>query len=184
MVADGMGAHAAGELASGIAVREVPTQYQRMTGRSPPLALRESFKRVNAEIFGRGEAEPAYHGMGTTCTALAILPRGAVVAHVGDREILTVNAALGAKDLPIDDQWPTMPDAPQPDDWNIRNLLRPDAFTDPAPQGDPGRIDFQLSVDGQIDGGGYLTADEHDGADEGDGAPAPTVRPRFRNVRH
>lgn len=84
MVADGMGAHAAGELASGIAVREVPTQYQRMAGRSPPLALRESFKRVNAEIFTRGEAEPAYHGMGTTCTALSILPRGAVVAHVGD----------------------------------------------------------------------------------------------------
>jgi len=84
MVADGMGAHAAGELASGIAVREVPTQYQRMAGRSPPLALRESFKRVNAEIYGRGEAEPEYHGMGTTCTALAILPRGAVVAHIGD----------------------------------------------------------------------------------------------------
>ena len=84
MVADGMGAHAAGELASGIAVREVPTQYQRMAGRSPPLALRESFKRVNAEIYARGEAEPKYHGMGTTCTALAILPRGAVVAHIGD----------------------------------------------------------------------------------------------------
>ena len=84
MVADGMGAHAAGELASGIAVREVPTQYQRMSGRSPPLALKESFKRVNAEIFTRGEAEPEYHGMGTTCTALAILPRGAVVAHIGD----------------------------------------------------------------------------------------------------
>jgi serine/threonine protein phosphatase PrpC len=84
MVADGMGAHAAGELASGIAVREVPTQYQRMTGRSPPLALRESFRRVNADIFARGEAEPEYHGMGTTCTALAILPRGALVAHIGD----------------------------------------------------------------------------------------------------
>ncbi len=84
MVADGMGAHAAGELASGIAVREVPTQYQRMAGRSPPVALRESMKRVNAEIFSRGEAEPEYHGMGTTCTALAILPRGAVVAHIGD----------------------------------------------------------------------------------------------------
>ncbi|MGA0040271.1 MAG: PP2C family protein-serine/threonine phosphatase [Pirellulales bacterium] len=84
MVADGMGAHAAGELASGIAVREVPTQYQRMAGRSPPVALRESIKRVNAEIYSRGEAEPEYHGMGTTCTALAILPRGAVVAHIGD----------------------------------------------------------------------------------------------------
>ncbi len=44
-----------------------------------------------------------------------------VVAHVGDREILTVNAALGSKDLPIDDQWRTMPPAPPPEDCVRRN---------------------------------------------------------------
>lgn len=93
LVADGMGAHAAGELASGIAAREVPTQYQRMTGRSPPLALRESLRRVNAEIHARGDATPEYHGMGTTCTALAILPRGALVAHVGDSRCYRVRGS-------------------------------------------------------------------------------------------
>jgi serine/threonine protein phosphatase PrpC len=93
LVADGMGAHAAGELASGIAAREVPTQYLRMPSRSPPLALRESLKRVNAEIHARGEATPEYHGMGTTCTALAILPRGALVAHVGDSRCYRVRGS-------------------------------------------------------------------------------------------
>jgi acyl-CoA thioesterase len=37
------------------------------------------------------------------------------VAHVGDREILTVNAALGSKPIDLDDQWRSMPDVPAPE---------------------------------------------------------------------
>jgi acyl-CoA thioesterase len=37
------------------------------------------------------------------------------VGHVNDREILTVNAALGRRDLPVEGQWPEMPDVPPPD---------------------------------------------------------------------
>ncbi len=37
-----------------------------------------------------------------------------VVAHVGDREIFTVNAALGSRPLDLSGQWPTMPDVPAP----------------------------------------------------------------------
>lgn len=84
LVADGMGAHAAGERASGIAAERVPLLYTKAAGRSPPLALRRSLEMVNEEIHSSGESTPAYHGMGTTCTALAILPRGALVGHVGD----------------------------------------------------------------------------------------------------
>ncbi|MHB1138386.1 MAG: acyl-CoA thioesterase [Microthrixaceae bacterium] len=36
------------------------------------------------------------------------------VGRVGDREIFTVNAALGSKDIPIDEQWRTMPTVPDP----------------------------------------------------------------------
>jgi acyl-CoA thioesterase II len=51
-----------------------------------------------------------------------------VVGTVGDREILTVNAALGSKDLPIDEQWRTMPEVPAPDDcprreWHVDDEL-------------------------------------------------------------
>lgn len=42
------------------------------------------------------------------------------VGHVGDREILTVNAALGARALAVDGQWATMPDVPAPDDCPVR----------------------------------------------------------------
>lgn len=37
------------------------------------------------------------------------------VGHVGDREILTVNAALGSKPIEIDEQWPSMPAVPDPE---------------------------------------------------------------------
>lgn len=84
LVADGMGAHAAGEQASGIAAERVPIFYTKAAGRSPALALRRSLEIVNEEIHSSGESTPAYHGMGTTCTALAILPRGVIVGHVGD----------------------------------------------------------------------------------------------------
>lgn len=84
LVADGMGAHAAGERASAIAAERVPLLYAKSAPRSPPLALRRSIEAVNEEIHSSGESTPGLKGMGTTCTALVILPRGALVGHVGD----------------------------------------------------------------------------------------------------
>ena len=45
------------------------------------------------------------------------------VAHVGDREILTVNAALGARDGGYDGQWARFPDVPRPDDSPLRQRI-------------------------------------------------------------
>ena len=84
VVADGMGAHAAGEMASALAVEHVPLIYEKTAARSPPLALKASIEQANAEIHARGENAIDMRGMGTTCTALALLPRGALVGHVGD----------------------------------------------------------------------------------------------------
>ena len=84
VVADGMGAHAAGEMASALAVEHVPLVYEKTAARSPPLALKSSIEHANAEIHARGENAFDMRGMGTTCTSLAILPRGALVGHVGD----------------------------------------------------------------------------------------------------
>lgn len=84
LVADGMGAHAAGEEASRIAAERVPLVYEKLAARSPPLALRRAIEQVNGEIHTKGEHAAEFRGMGTTCTVLAILPRGAVVGHIGD----------------------------------------------------------------------------------------------------
>ncbi|MGI9176691.1 MAG: PP2C family protein-serine/threonine phosphatase [Pirellulales bacterium] len=84
IVADGMGAHAAGEKASALAVEHVPLAYEKLAPRSPPLALKSSIEHANAEIYARGENAIDLMGMGTTCTTLALMPRGALVGHVGD----------------------------------------------------------------------------------------------------
>jgi protein phosphatase len=84
LVADGMGAHAAGEMASAMAAEQVPLVYEKLAGKSPALALRLAVQQANDEIHAKGESSLDLKGMGTTCTTLALVPRGAVVGHVGD----------------------------------------------------------------------------------------------------
>jgi len=84
VVADGMGAHAAGEMASRIAADVIPLTYQKLADQPPHEALLEAVHDANAQIHKRAQSEPEFHGMGTTSTALLLLPQGAVVAHVGD----------------------------------------------------------------------------------------------------
>jgi serine/threonine protein phosphatase PrpC len=87
MVADGMGAHAAGELASKMAVDTVSHSYHKLPDASAPEALRKAISEANHSIHSRGEANRDFRGMGTTCSALLILPQGAVVGHVGDSRV-------------------------------------------------------------------------------------------------
>lgn len=84
VVADGMGAHAAGELASKLAVDTVPLAYQKRTDLPPPEALVAAVTDANAHIYSRGSASEDFRGMGTTIDSLLLLPQGALVAHVGD----------------------------------------------------------------------------------------------------
>lgn len=87
VVADGMGAHAAGELASQMAATLAPQAYLKRTDQTPPEALRAALLDAHVEIRKRGESDEAFRDMGTTCDALAILPEGALVGHVGDSRV-------------------------------------------------------------------------------------------------
>jgi len=87
VVADGMGAHAAGELASKMATDFVSLTYYKTPDESPIDAIRNAFRDANDRVYSRGQANPDFHGMGTTCTALLLLPEGAVAAHVGDSRV-------------------------------------------------------------------------------------------------
>ena len=87
IVADGMGAHAAGELASKLAVDHVPHLYARSSESSAPEALKAAVEGANAEIHRRGQANEDFHNMGTTLSSLLILPQGAVAAHIGDSRV-------------------------------------------------------------------------------------------------
>lgn len=87
LVADGMGAHAAGELASEIAADKIPYLFSKFLDGSPAEALRQAVAEGNAEIHRKGQANEEFYNMGTTCSVLGILPEGAFVAHVGDSRI-------------------------------------------------------------------------------------------------
>lgn len=93
MVADGMGAHAAGELASKMACDTVPLTYEKdIQSEPPPLALRKAIEDANGRIHSRGQANLDFRGMGTTASVLLLLPQGALIAHVGDSRVYRLRA--------------------------------------------------------------------------------------------
>ena len=83
LVADGMGGHAAGEVASALAV-EIVRQVYFSLQKPVPDSLMMAFKSANRAIFEHGQSNPECRGMGTTCTALAIRDGQLWLGHVGD----------------------------------------------------------------------------------------------------
>jgi PPM family protein phosphatase len=90
MVADGMGAHAVGELASKMACDLIPHSYMNAKVGSPAEAIVKAFQEVGALIHSRAAANRDFQGMGTTCSSLVLLPEGVLVAHVGDSRVYRV----------------------------------------------------------------------------------------------
>jgi len=94
LVADGMGGHAAGEVASALAA-EVIRRIFYSDDISPPQSLKAAFEAANRVIFDHAALNPDLHGMGTTCTAIAIRDDRLWLAHVGDtRAYLMRDGAL------------------------------------------------------------------------------------------
>lgn len=88
IVADGMGAHAAGELASQLAVELIPHHFSKLHSKFDlPEALSRAFEETNREIHRKGIINADFRSMGTTTCALAVFPIGAVICHVGDSRI-------------------------------------------------------------------------------------------------
>ena len=84
LVADGMGAHAVGELASKMAVDNIPHIFSKYARTGTVAALRRAFTEANSTINTRGKQNREFEGMGTTGTAIVLRPEGAWVGHVGD----------------------------------------------------------------------------------------------------
>lgn len=88
-VADGMGGHLAGEIASAIAIdclRDIGNH------RSLEKALIDRFERANSIIFERALAERERRGMGTTLTACVAEGNRLYIAHVGDSRLYRLRA--------------------------------------------------------------------------------------------
>ena len=91
VVADGMGGHSAGEVASQMAADIVSRIYYE-TRAEPSAALKRAVEEANRRIHEDAAADESKHGMGTTCTALALCGGRAYAAHVGDSRLYMLRA--------------------------------------------------------------------------------------------
>ena len=87
VVADGMGGHAAGEVASEMAVRFVARELGSLRGLSDDQVadrMRTAIRAANGAIFQRTLTEHDKRGMGTTVTALVLYHTRFLIGQVGD----------------------------------------------------------------------------------------------------
>lgn len=106
VVADGMGGHHGGGLASRIALTTVVRELTdsvvmpMLGGERPPIqpAMNLALQAANAAVYETGQAEGS--DMGTTCTAVLYVDDGLIVGHVGDSRALLIGS--GARLLTVD----------------------------------------------------------------------------------
>lgn len=83
-VADGMGGHRGGKVASGIAIATLIREFSSSAGVEMQERLRLAFEAANAAIRERGQLDSSLRGMGTTLTVLVFVGGTVHIAHVGD----------------------------------------------------------------------------------------------------
>ena len=119
VVADGMGGHAGGEVASELAVKEIQTVIESTTSLGPqgtwPVPfdtkvgrdgnrLRAGFSMANSRIAKRAETADELRGMATTAVALLVKAGEAALAHVGDSRAYLLRAGQLTR-LTSDHSW-------------------------------------------------------------------------------
>lgn len=92
VVADGMGGYEGGQEASRIAVETVRQVYDNFFAGNPQETLLQAFESAHQSIQRYAVEHPEFYGMGTTCTAVAIVDRQLHFAHVGDSRLYHIRA--------------------------------------------------------------------------------------------
>lgn len=91
LVADGMGGHLAGEVASGLAIVTVREALDAALsgggGIEPAAAVRAALEQANREIHTRAGRDPICAGMGTTAALVLAHDGRMLIAHVGDSRV-------------------------------------------------------------------------------------------------
>ena len=90
VVADGMGGYEGGQEASRLAVETLVAVYRDFGGDDPQEALVEALQAAHEQIRQYSFAHPELRGMGTTCTAAAIVQDALYYVHVGDTRLYLI----------------------------------------------------------------------------------------------
>ncbi|MDH7481500.1 MAG: Stp1/IreP family PP2C-type Ser/Thr phosphatase [Armatimonadota bacterium] len=103
-VADGMGGHASGQIASELALKMIIRNYYTDFSEDIEQSLEAAFKAANAYIYDVGQSIPERSGMGTTCTAAVIREGKLHIAHVGDSRAYMIRSGK-IRQLTQDHSW-------------------------------------------------------------------------------
>jgi PPM family protein phosphatase len=92
VVADGMGGHRAGDVASKLGTVTFTKHYKflRKKNNSINISMNRAVEKANAVILDKAASDPQKKGMGTTFSALIISDMKAYLAHVGDSRIYLI----------------------------------------------------------------------------------------------
>ncbi|MBI4191662.1 MAG: serine/threonine-protein phosphatase [Betaproteobacteria bacterium] len=100
LIADGMGGHPAGDVASRFAAERLASDLPHVCGSDG--ALRKALQRVNRELIAEARTEPARIAMGTTIAGVAVLPEEVVVFNIGDSRVYRADEGV-LEQVSIDD---------------------------------------------------------------------------------
>lgn len=96
ILADGMGGHNSGEIASKLSVRTIKKFFlshrEKLNNEDDLIyVIKEGIKKANIEIYNKSFHSPKYKGMGTTLTLAYILNEKIYIGHVGDSRAYFIN---------------------------------------------------------------------------------------------
>ena len=83
VIADGMGGHVAGDVASSTAIEAISAHLDEITP-TDPQTLAQLVRYANSAVWSKAQSDASLSGMGTTCTLIYVDEGRAHVAHVGD----------------------------------------------------------------------------------------------------
>jgi PPM family protein phosphatase len=107
LVADGMGGHAAGEIASRTVAEHLAARAAQAT---EAAALATLLRGANGALFELMGRQPAWFGMGTTVGGVAVAPSGVLVFNVGDSRVYRIEAGALVQLSTDDTPGPKRPD--------------------------------------------------------------------------
>lgn len=90
IVADGMGGHKAGDLASSYGARMIVEAAKRCTDVRPALILQKAVRYANYQLLQKSMESEDYYGMGTTLVALCVCGYEALAVNIGDSRLYEV----------------------------------------------------------------------------------------------
>ncbi len=141
VVADGMGGHQAGEVASGLVVKTIQDHMNRIRNNDEAEELAHIDQRLSREanrllssihlsnriIFQKASDKPGYRGMGSTVSAVFFTDHTAIAANVGDSPIYLIRnnevSNLSVLHTVIAEQMAINPDAERQLGQNFKHML-------------------------------------------------------------